>query len=700
MDPSTRLRRILLVTLSILMSFGGLLWGTIATSVGAHLQSTIPYGYVVATFLNLSLFRAHRNFFVTSQVQLSLSLLLPFLFQWSLGGGRASGAMMLWGVLALVGAILVRAGRAIVWIISFIILAALSLALEPYLQPRFTLLDEGQQVFALTLNVCIIMAIVFGLMVYFIRKLDYSEYLETLVVQRTREVQTQLETTRSLLNGLKQAVFSIDKTGIVVPPVSAAARKVLGIDIEHRSLVDSVVESVPSLRGRRQSLEDMIKAVFTFDPDQWATVEEQLPRVIQYKGLNFQTEQSLRMHYSPLWGEDGQLNKIIFVAENITDVLQLEKAVELEKKDAERRARAVQEIASNSINELQSFFRKYSSSRQSLETILGSSDRSTETFKVAVQILHRLKGESQILKLNLLAGELHRLESSFVSKKDQWSAQEKTWEELIVLAQYELSTLEQLVRIYYEVASRLLNISLSSESGGPSLLRLDLSVEGLRKLKRTLQNAQVSGPDGLAEQAQRDFDELIGQSLESAVESLGQVVDEVAERSGKKAKLLVSADGVKVSPLLVGSLKEVLLHLVRNSIDHGIEHPEERKRSGKEEVGRIRISASRTSGKLWITLKDDGRGIKTAALIEKAIHQGFLSAEDSVRLDERAKLDLIFMKALSTNERATEYSGRGMGMDIVREILQGLSGSIHVSSKPDEWTEFKIEIPEHPLAAR
>jgi hypothetical protein len=224
--------------MAILMSFGGLLWGSLSISMGAIWQSSIPFGYVLATVLNFSAFRAHRNFFVTSQIQLSLSLSLPFLFQWSLGGGRASGAVMLWGILALVGALLVRTGKAMLWILAYILLAGLSLVIEPKME-HFRILNESQQVIALTLNVCLIMGIAFGIMVYFIRKLDYSEHLETLVIQRTLELRDQLETTRSLLNGMKQAVFAIDQAGTVVPPVSAATRKVLGKDIENKPLIES-----------------------------------------------------------------------------------------------------------------------------------------------------------------------------------------------------------------------------------------------------------------------------------------------------------------------------------------------------------------------------------------------------------------------------------------------------------------------------
>jgi signal transduction histidine kinase/PAS domain-containing protein len=693
MDPSLRLRRILLVTLAVLMSIGGLLWGTMALSVGAHLQSAIPYGYVLITLLNLTVFRLHQNFFVTSQIQLALSLLLPFLFQWSLGGGRSSGAMMLWGILALVGALLVRSGKALYWIISFVFLAALSAVLEPYLRERFTLLNEGQQVFALTLNICVIMMIVFGLMVYFIQKLDYSEYLETLVAKKTLEVRTQLETTRSLLDGLKQAVFSIDKTGTVVAPVSSAARSVLGINIEGRLLDEVIIEGVPSLRGRGPNLNMLIRSVFDFNEEQWLTTEEQLPQIIQYYGPQHEEPISLRLQYSPLWGQQGELDKVIIVAEDITGVLKLERAVEVEKEVSEQRVRMVRELASNSVMELQDYFRKLSIARMDLDGRILSKADPNENIKSMIQVLHRMKGEAQILKLKILADELHRLESFFVSLLGTFLAGKLSYDEVIDQSRSELQKLDLVVELYYELASQLLRVSLVSTPGVPSMLRMDIAVAHWTGLKSFLRKARIAGERVTADVIEEILDNMIGQPIEAVLERFEQVIEETSERIGKKARLVVSADSLKISPLLVAPLKEILLHLIRNSLDHGIESPEDRRKQGKDIVGRIRITASRENDVLNLVFKDDGRGISLDDVTSRAVKTGLISKEEASKLDENQKANLIFFKGLSTKENVTEYSGRGMGMDIVRSVIHSYAGTISLSSRPNEGIEFRIRLP-------
>ena len=691
-DPSTRLRRVLLITLAILMSFGGILWGTLAISIGAVWQSSIPYGYVFATVLNLSAFRAHRNFFVTSQIQLSLSLSLPFLFQWSLGGGRASGAVMLWGILALVGALLVRTGKAMLWILAYILLAGLSLVIEPEME-HFRILNESQQVIALTLNVCLIMGIVFGIMVYFIRKLDYSEHLETLVIQRTLALRDQLETTRSLLNGMKQAVFAIDQAGTVVPPVSAATRKVLGKDIENKPLIDSMLEGLPKLQDRRQSLEEMVKTVFLFDQIQWNAMEGQLPGTVQYQAAELPFEQTLKINYSPLWDEKGGLDKILFVAEDVTDLVRLEQRLEKEKSESERQARIIQEIAGNSVNQMRSFFKKAPEALNDIRNLASLPSDAREKLNSAMQILHRLKGDAHLLNLKTIAKQLHASEDAFTNLKQKHSRNPSEMEDFGSISLIEIEFIEASLREHHQVAARLLGISLAPDAGRGRTLHLEAPIEPFERLTKLFEIARSTGTPLELEVIESLTMELTGVPFEENLDRLDTVAQEMAERTGKRLRLTISADGVKISPLIQADVNEALLHILRNCVDHGIESPEDRLLAGKAEQGRIRINAHRDRKGLNVTIKDDGRGVPTEVLARKAVERGLISASDAAKLEHREKLQLIFTASLSSKEQTTEYSGRGMGMDIVKSRIQAIGGTIEVLTHENEGSEFHISLP-------
>ncbi len=168
-----RLRHFFLVIIALIMSLGGLLWGALIWALGATWQTLIPFGYVAATALNLGLLRRHRQFGFTRAAQLGMSLALPFALQWALGGFEASGVMMLWSMLALVGALTVQNARStLVWLVAFLGWTVLSVLIDPLVHRHVIAVTDRQQVYSLALNICVITSIVFGLMAYFVRSVE------------------------------------------------------------------------------------------------------------------------------------------------------------------------------------------------------------------------------------------------------------------------------------------------------------------------------------------------------------------------------------------------------------------------------------------------------------------------------------------------------------------------------------------------
>ncbi len=231
-DEDERLRHRLLVFMGVLMSGGGVLWGSLALGFGLHLAATIPYGYVVITIVNLAVFRATRSFRAARTVQVLASLLLPFMFQWALGGFEASGAVMLWAMLALVGSLAFsKANDAAGWIVVYAILTILSGLIDPVVHAHF---GGDPAPFVRTtffvLNVVIISAIVFGLMVYIVfsreaaqralaeanaQVTELNEHLEELVERRTEELREALGRTRAIVDNMADGLVAIGTDGRV-----------------------------------------------------------------------------------------------------------------------------------------------------------------------------------------------------------------------------------------------------------------------------------------------------------------------------------------------------------------------------------------------------------------------------------------------------------------------------------------------------
>jgi len=140
-------------------------------------------------------------------------------------------------------------------------------------------------------------------------------------------------------------------------------------------------------------------------------------------------------------------------------------------------------------------------------------------------------------------------------------------------------------------------------------------------------------------------------------------------------------------------LREPLIHLVRNSIDHGIEPPEERGRKGKPACGKLSISARQEGTKILVMVKDDGKGLDPRVIAETAVKKGLASAEEIQRWPDDEVLDLIFQPGFSTAAGLTEISGRGIGLDAVVERIEKLKGSIATESKPGEGVTFTLSLP-------
>lgn len=156
----------------------------------------------------------------------------------------------------------------------------------------------------------------------------------------------------------------------------------------------------------------------------------------------------------------------------------------------------------------------------------------------------------------------------------------------------------------------------------------------------------------------------------------------------------VSGDDIRIDKRILEELKAPLIHLLRNSIDHGIESEERRRAKGKSAPGSIRLDISiGTDNRIQVRISDDGGGIDIAQVRKKAVKEELLSAEEAASLDERSALELIFHSGLSTSNIITDISGRGVGLSVVRENIQSLGGEIEVRTEKDAGTEFLLSLP-------
>ena len=174
---------------------------------------------------------------------------------------------------------------------------------------------------------------------------------------------------------------------------------------------------------------------------------------------------------------------------------------------------------------------------------------------------------------------------------------------------------------------------------------------------------------------------------------LPRMMRDLARRFGKEVEFLIDGQDTEIDRTVVERIRDPLVHLLRNSIDHGIETPDERVAAGKSGEGVIKLSAFQEQGYIIITVCDDGKGIDPDAMRAAAVRKGMLTQEAAERLTNPEAIDLIFAPGASTAEETTEVSGRGVGMDIVKTNIEGINGFVTVETKVGEGTTFILRLP-------
>jgi chemotaxis protein histidine kinase CheA/ActR/RegA family two-component response regulator len=215
-----------------------------------------------------------------------------------------------------------------------------------------------------------------------------------------------------------------------------------------------------------------------------------------------------------------------------------------------------------------------------------------------------------------------------------------------------------------------------------SLRQLAIEFEGGQRILRRLSDRQVEALLRLQVQPLKPF-----------LRSLAAHARELAGSLGKHAEVEVKAGEAQLDRRIVNALREAFLHLVRNSVDHGIELPHERLKEGKSEAGHIRIEAEEEGDRVRIRVVDDGRGIDIHSVRETAVNRGLITEETAHSLDESDVLQFLFRPGFTTREETSELSGRGIGLDAVAASVRSVGGDLWMESLYEKGTEVTVEVP-------
>ena len=231
------------------------------------------------------------------------------------------------------------------------------------------------------------------------------------------------------------------------------------------------------------------------------------------------------------------------------------------------------------------------------------------------------------------------------------------------------------------IRNRLLNLSAGLEQKYSSDQQMESLVEAISFL------------DLLTSDMQAAVMKMRMQPLKKVFGKFPRLVKEVSASLGKQVDLKISGEQTEVDKSVIENIGDPMVHIIRNAIDHAIETPAERRAAGKPEKGSITINASQKGNQIVIEVSDDGKGIDLEKVKSKAIQKGLITEAEAMGLSRDATVNLIFLPGLSTNDVATELSGRGVGMDVVKNNVSKLNGFIEVITKKGAGTTFRISLP-------
>lgn len=240
-----------------------------------------------------------------------------------------------------------------------------------------------------------------------------------------------------------------------------------------------------------------------------------------------------------------------------------------------------------------------------------------------------------------------------------------------------ISKLDQLMDLVGELVIAEAMVTSNPELEGIHLDQFHKSARQLNKLTNELQDIAMS---------------IRMIPVAATFHKMQRIVRDMNRKLNKEVELVLTGEDTEVDKSIIDHLSDPLMHLIRNSLDHGIESPAERRAAGKPEKGTVILEAKNSGGDVWINIKDDGRGLDKAKILKKAAQQGLLTKNEN-DYSEREIFNFILLPGFSTNEAVTEFSGRGVGMDVVRENISKINGSINMSSIPGKGTTIQVRIP-------
>ena len=485
----------------------------------------------------------------------------------------------------------------------------------------------------------------------------YSKNLESLVAERTSQISELNQTMMALLNSLNQGFLIFNEQGDCLSVYSKTCETIFAT-IPAQQKIWEVLKIAP---GKVEGIKRWMSTIFS----EMLPFEDLAPLGPDY--FSHPQNKIIKLEYFPLRNQDKKITGVVLMATDITDLVSAQKQAEIEKSKVQQ----ILQIVQNK-NHLHRFYNEISSWFSLLDEQIQSNNTDLELIKRA---LHTIKGNASLYSIKGLVESAHHAEEELNTSSSL---------NMAVFLKKILLQLRAEFAIFSEQVTQLFGGQINSNAKSIEVLESDLFLfaDAVKYWTRGQWLANLIE------------DKYFAQKIHSLFQPFHQIIQQTAQQLNKEVlPLSITGDNITLHNIDLSNLFSTLVHCFRNSVDHGLETPEDREKSGKEKTGLIQVHTSliEIEQNTFISLQihDDGAGISPKKIREKLARNGITTQNET---DEEV-IQHIFNPSFSTKSEITEISGRGVGLDAVKEAVEKLGGNVVVKSTVGKGTCFDFQIP-------
>ena len=499
---------------------------------------------------------------------------------------------------------------------------------------------------------------------------EQKRKLEVMVAERTQELREKNNDIQAMLSNMRQGLFTVEPSGNIHPEYSSYLHTIFATDhIAGRDAIELLFENANLGGDSLNQAQEGIKTIIGEDEMNFTFNSHTLPT--EYSLSRGDKTQYLSLDWDPILDDDETVIKLMVSVRDVTALKQAESDAEAQRRELD--------IISQLIKVPHKKYVAFEASTEKFVTenraqVSATTHNDPEVVALLFRNMHTIKGNCRTYGFSFFSDIVHDVETRYSDLK---GAPDNEWSQSLLLEDLDRvsAIAAEYHKVYYEVLGR-------GEQTGDALEQPFLDTGTITHIHKCIREAAELFPEAGKSSQMQSANILLNLALSNTMSSvLEDIVDSlpsIAKQLGKEPpRVNIDDSNIRIRSTSHELLNNVFAHILRNSVDHGIEAPAGREAAGKAAQGWIDVFTSLHADKLHIHVKDDGRGVNVEKLFEKGVAMGVWQNGDTPSDEEVA--NLVFASGASTKDEVSAISGRGVGMDAVKKFLQNVGGDISLN---------------------